>query len=132
MFGCVWVWKVSMIKKYRQCTVTVCMFDICLCLSLSDGPLELFFGRSALWVSWESNKTDHGSVELNYDRAVYSFYVNMVCPHICPLHVCSFVLCTAVLLTGRLPYHRLSNLDAMRAISEGTKLQKPDGCNPAL
>ena len=74
-----------MIKKYRQCTVTVCMFDICLCLSLSGGPLELFFGRSALWVSWESNKTDHGSVELNckglstLSMSIWSVHVYVHC-----------------------------------------------------
>ena len=74
-----------MIKKYRQCTVTVCMFDICLCLSLSGGPLELFFGRSALWVSWESNKTDHRFVELSYkglstlSMSIWSVHIYVHC-----------------------------------------------------
>ena len=33
---------------------------------------------------------------------------------------------------GQKPYYRLSNEDAIQAISNGTKLVKPDGCNPEL
>ena len=42
------------------------------------------------------------------------------------------VPCTAGLSTGRMPYHHLSNSDAAKAISTGSKLMKPDGCDPEL
>ena len=65
----------------------------------------------------------------------------LVCCHVMHAFLClqhcivrsmSCGLYNAVLPTGRLPYHRLSNLDAMRAVHSGTKLVKPDGCNPEL